>query len=485
MVGAMTRAFLLLTAVTVGLAQSERDAELPQRLVRLMVAATDAKGDPVINLRASDVQIREDGKLRPAVFFRFDGSNRAAAPPGEGETVNPSALTPTLLLFDRWNEDITLAAQAWTGVGTALGRMESVRRIFIYFLTNHGELYPVHPLPATDADLRALVEPTAAELRSQMEDAVRKLLGFRNPDAYLDPVARANTTFRALSELGMQMASIAGRKNLVWVTRGVPLTVQIPGLDVLDFTPQVRKLSEAAEFSQIAIYTVDESARGVGADPIGLSLQTLQMFSKLTGGRWYSSDDTAGALTGALADGQGNYRIAYYSPIRAKDRKEHKIRLLCSRKSVHLLTREGYYGDTIDPNPDELEQALFASERRSPFDATDLGMRVALSPGRSGGSFHFAIHVNPADVLLEQQGGNYQGELGLEFAFYQQGFLKAASTPVSIDVNLTPDQYAKAQKDGLDVSQDVAVGRDLEKIRVIAFDKRLFGLGSVTVSASK
>lgn len=51
------------------------------------------------------------------------------------------------------------------------------------------------------------------------------------------------------------------------------------------------------------------------------------MFSSLTGGRWYPSDYTAPALAGALADGRATYRLAYYAPIRPKDKKEHKIRL--------------------------------------------------------------------------------------------------------------------------------------------------------------
>jgi hypothetical protein len=355
-----------------------------------------------------------------------------------------------------------------------------VERIFIYFLTNHGDLFPVEPLRSSEAELGAPAAMTPADLRAKLDEAVRKLNGFRDVDA-LDPILKLNTTLQALYALGGQMASIAGRKNLIWVTHGFPLTMRLPGGDWEDFTPQVRKLSAAAAQSEIAIYAVDQSGQGAGADPSGLARETLQMFTSLTGGRWYASDNAAAALTGATADGRGSYRLAYYSPIREKDKKEHKIRLDSLRKGVRLLTREGYFGDAVEPDPEAKEKALFTTECGSPFDATDIGLRVALSAASAGPSRHFAIRVDPADVLLEQRGGDYQGELALLFAFYSQGVFKDAPAPTQIHVRLTPDQFSKAQKDGIDVSQDVPVSGDIEKIRVIVLDHRLDALGSVTV----
>lgn len=208
----MTRTLLLLAAAASAFAQPKGNDESPQRLVRLNVAA--AKGDPVTDLRASEVQVREDGKLRPIVFFRFAGSKRPIMAPAAGETVNRPETAPIVILFDRWNEQIQAAGPASFDIGAGLQRLESVERIFIYFLTNHGDLYPVNPLPATGADLRAMAEPIPAELRAKFDEAVRKLSGFRDHVVMVDPSLRANTTFQALNALGTQMAySIAGRRS--------------------------------------------------------------------------------------------------------------------------------------------------------------------------------------------------------------------------------------------------------------------------------
>ncbi len=167
--------------------------------------------------------------------------------------------------------------------------------------------------------------------------------------------------------------------------------IEVAGLE--DLTP-VRDFIAAAALSKIAIYTVDRSANVNSASRV-----TLQNFASLTGGRWYTSGNAEQALAGALADSQSSYPLAYYSPIREKDR----------------------------------------------------------------------------------------GQLALQFAFYNQGFLKEAWAPIAIDVNLTQDQFDKAQKDWLDISQNVdfQVSGEIQEIRVMVFDRRLYALGPATVSPLK
>jgi VWFA-related protein len=479
----MATSRLMFAALTAGslFAAQASDSETPQRLIRLTVVATDAKGQPVTNLQPADVRLREDGKVRPIAFFRYAGARRLNPPLPVGETLNRPPVPPTLILFDRWNEQMMTAASAWGDVGGALEKLESVESVYIYFLTNHGDLYPVHPLPATDADLHSASPPTPKQLRAELDDAVRKLNGFRDIGVW-DPVFRANTTLRALGALGMQMASLAGRKNFIWVTHGIPLSARVPDRpEWVDFTPQVRQFSVAAAQSQIAIYTVDESAQGAGADVAGQSRAALEMFAALTGGRWYASGNADEALSGAMTDARGSYRIAYYSPFRDKDNKEHKIRLDAAPKGVRLLSREGYFGNIPEPDPDELEQGVFRSLRRSPFDAGEIGLRVEFS--RMGKNAHLAIRVNASDVLLEKRGGRYQGSLGVMLAFYQDGFLKAASNAKTVDLDLTGEKYDQALKDGILIEEDAPLSDQIQKVRVMVFDPMLEALGSTTIDA--
>ncbi len=271
------------------LAQSNENGS-PRRLITLNVAATNSRDEPVTDLKLADLQLREDGKLQPIAFFRFTGNTRTAAPLAAGEFANHPAPPPVVILLDRWNERLVTSSRSGIALGTAIQRMETVGNVYIYFLTNKGDLAPVHPLPGAGEDLHAAADPSPAELRAELDRGIQEYQGFRTRD---DLSVRIDTTFRALEMLTAKMAALAGRKSLIWVTEGIPLTVRTGPSGRVDFTSQVRSLSELAAQSQIAMYTVDQTV-GVGASELS---RTLEMFSALTGGRWYSRDDAAGALT--------------------------------------------------------------------------------------------------------------------------------------------------------------------------------------------
>jgi VWFA-related protein len=398
-------------------------------------------------------------------------------------------------LLDRWNEKLITMAKAWHDVGVALSHLESVDRVYVYILTARGDLFPVRPLPAADTNLHAAEPPTPAELVAQLDDAVRATEGLRYADNR-DPAERANTTFQALG-IFKRMNLFAGRKNLIWVSHGIPLYVTLLNGAVADFTVPVQDPAETAARSQVAIYTVAQAAEGSGADPTSQTRQTLRMFSVITGGRAYASDHAESAITDALADARGSYRMAYYSSARENGGKEHKIRVDSVRKGVRLLTREGYFGEETDSEMDQLTDNAFGGLSRSPFDATEISLRVVMSHAAAPGTMHFEVHVDPADVLMERHGTQLQGSLILRCALYGKGaaarrileweggaadhFL-GATPAIQKDFTFTQEQL-NSLKDGIVVPQDVQADSDVQQVRVMVLDRELHNLGSVTIPA--
>jgi VWFA-related protein len=472
------RIVLLMTALGVSLLEAQTESE-PQRLIRLTVSAVNAKGEAVTDLAAGDIQLREDGKQRSIAFFRFAGSNRPTASLAEGEIGKHPAAAPTVILLDRWNDRLSTTASAGDDIITALLHLESVDRVYIYLLTNQAKLIPVHPLPATEGDLRS-AEPSAAQLVSQLNDALRKYNGFRNIDVQ-DPALRVNATIQALNALGQQMALIAGRKNLIWITHGFPLVAILVNRERVDYTPVIRNVSAAAARTGMSIYAVDQSAEGAGANLASMGRLTLEAFTGLTGGRWYPSGNAGRSLSGAMTDSVASYRLAYYAADRENDHKEHKIRIDSSRKGIRCLTREGHFDDISEPDPSIVQESVLGSARRSPFDATEIGLGVRASRNSSNQAMHFEIRVEPADVMAERGPDGYRRHLALVFAYYSEGFLKQATAPVNLDFKVTEEQLKDASKGGINISQDVPVAGNVDKIRVIVFDRVLYGLGSVTM----
>src|SRR5579863_3217933 len=107
---------LLLLGLTVALAAAQQSAPVFRagtKLVEVTVTVLDKKGNAVAGLEQADFTILDDGKPRPAAFFRFDGApavsppeNAAHAPSQPGVFTNRAGtagdLTPniTALVLD-------------------------------------------------------------------------------------------------------------------------------------------------------------------------------------------------------------------------------------------------------------------------------------------------------------------------------------------------------------------------------------------------
>ena len=66
-------------------------------------------------------------------------------------------------------------------------------------------------------------------------------------------------------------------------------------------------------------------------------------------------------------------------------------------------------------------------------------------------------------------------------AAYTDGFLSGSASKLGVDINFTEDQFQRAAKDGLVVSQDMQIPDHVQKVRVIVYDRGLRSVGSVTV----
>ena len=166
-------AFLTLLWLLVPLGQAGDDSEAPN-LLRLNVVATNLNGDPVTDLRVEDLKLKEDGKVRPIVFFRFAAGKRSFAGTSSGWFANRPVPVTRVILLDRWNEQMIAAKGAWLDMDAALTHLETTTSVYVYLITNHGVLYPVYPLPTTEGDVITAALPTPGQLRGMADAAITK-----------------------------------------------------------------------------------------------------------------------------------------------------------------------------------------------------------------------------------------------------------------------------------------------------------------------
>ncbi len=458
----------------------------PAKRVKLNVVALDAQGQPATGLHNTDFQLQEDGKPRDITFFRFTGGQPLPAKPEPGEYSNRAGATShaTVVLIDLLNDRLMSDSTIGREITDALKNLESSEGLYLYFLTPRGDLYPIHPRPKPDTTVAPAAEPWTRALAPMVQTAIKELFGLKPVDDR-DIKVRFDLTVKALGELGGQMGEISGRKNLVWVTHGVPIYgYSLSGQGRLDFTNPLRSLCQALAQAQIVVYTVDQSPAGA-AEAIGSrSVETLEEFTGITGGRGYSSDRAGEAIQQARTDSRANYEIAYYSTALNPDGKHHKIRVTCGHKEVRLQTEHGFYafGPPGGLSPTSLHSREMQMEveaaAHSPFDATDIGLRASISSDPAAPqNMRFEIHIDAADLLPQPARNQDAGKVSVVFVPYDE----TSNQPHPTIVTLTPEQLQTPAQGEITLREAIPVGEGVRKVRVIVFDAELGAVGSVTV----
>jgi VWFA-related protein len=507
----LVRAGLLFAAGTAWLALArpvdQGDAPLPPAapVVKLNVVAVDARGQAVPDLTREDFQVFDSGKLQHiASFRRNDVKPLRAAPPESNESSNRSGAPlsrATVILFDLLNARFDDRGYASSALVPALQHVEDSDSLFLYILTMDGALYAVHPLPSPEGAARTTAKPWTGDIKPLLDEAARKLFVLRPTD--LDVDSRVRMTYRALGMLASKVAVTPGRKSIIWISHGVPISIASRNgdFDQIDYTPLLQRLTATLDRANVAVYTLrlpgslaqanspDGGLAGSrGPAPAGslgaglASAETLDEFAGLTGGRAYGTVDIERAITQAANDARMSYLIAYDPPLDKWDGKYHKIRVVCSRKGVRLQTKQGYYAFAGDAHQGDQETAALETMASSPFDIPEIGIYGRLMPtGKTPGEVNLEARIDAADVQLTREGDLYAGQLAVGAAAYHadgRGELGARST---LSLRLSPEQHEQAMKDGFFFARVATLQPTVRKLRVMVYDRASGAIGSLTL----
>jgi VWFA-related protein len=460
---------LLLPAFFLAAAIVLAAAPLP-RMVNLTVTATDGRGQPVGDLTKADFALQDSGKDQSIAWFHFNAPKPHAA-----------ISHATLVILDLLNADITERGFASDEIVRSLQGREASDFVYLYLLTPDTKLYPVHPLPNSAADVARQATPWTKQIRPLLDDALKNANRLR-PSGLTEDV-RIKMTHDALGLAVSTLAMLPGQKNIVWISRGVPISVRLAsGGEEIDFRPMVRRLSEACRQAKVTMYTVNPSASATPSEGQLSSTETLQQIANLTGGRLFTGNNIAKAIAQASEDWRASYTIGYVPSAENWDGKLHKIKLSTPRHGVELQFPTGYYADPRDRATEQMRAALQAAIS-SPFDSTEMGLSVTASrAGKTPGAAQFKIRVDYADALVAEQANRYTANLVVTFVDYTSKGPKSVSAPAGLQVSMTEEQRAAAMKDGILVTEDHPLGEGVERVRVIVYDPAANLLGSLIVT---
>lgn len=302
------------------LAVSTAFPQQSRRHITLNVVAFDSRDHIVNDLNREDFQISDQGKTQTITAFSRYGEKQPRL--GRGGQAGRQVPPPVVLLFDLLNDNLGNRSYGAQEISRVLEQLEISDSLYLYLLTKEGRLKPIRALPAPGEDAEAENTPWAQHIRPLLQAALDNSYGLRPENMDV-----AGTTFNALETLAASLRRFPARKNLVWMTHGLPWTD----------TEQVRRMGTRLDREGLTISSVDQ-----GSDPASGAIDTLEELAETTGGQVFANDFQK-AVTEVIAGSRAGYVVEYDAP--RPDGKYHKIKVTSSRKGIRLQAEQGYYAN--------------------------------------------------------------------------------------------------------------------------------------------
>jgi VWFA-related protein len=285
--------------------------------ITLNVVAFDSHDQIVSDLTSQDFQVSDQGKPQRIVSFHRNTAPKAP---------------PVVILFD-----------GDRGYGTqeiikALEPLVFSDSLYLYLPGFQGELKPVRGLPGPQENNPPEKTPWTEHIKPLLEAAIGNASGVRAGNTLR--VENGVGTLPSIETLGAALKPFPGRKNLIWITNGVPFSSAYRdgfGREPADNSSLVNRIATTLDHDGITLSSVYE-----GTSVENGNVATLDQFADLTGGKVYQND-VEKAVKEVMAASRSGYLMEYDGP--RLDGKYHKIRVTCSRKGVRLQVKQGYYSN--------------------------------------------------------------------------------------------------------------------------------------------
>ena len=396
--------------------------------VRVDVIVTDDDGNPVPDLAAEDFQIREDGEPQTIETFRAIRVTGAPEPGGEPAREIRSDYVEEM---EAARDDVRMFAVFLDDYHVRDRTSLSVREPLQDFLLNQlgpldlvGIMYPL--TPASDVrftrNREALASAVGDFLGRKYEYEPRNEFE-RNYSHYSTDIVeriRNEVSLSALRALVTRMGGLReGRKTIIVVSEGYsnyvppalrssnaqfmdprqrgagmspmpdPNEERIQWISDMDIQEELRRLYDAANRSNAALYTLDP--RGLTAfesdldapasfeidrNMLNSTQDSLRVLAEQTDGRAIvNRNDLEAGLQQAVRDASFYYLIGYSSTEAPDDGRYHEIEVEVLRPDVQVRARRGYWA----PTAEDVERATAVAEGRGLAPEVDAEITDALA----------------------------------------------------------------------------------------------------------
>jgi len=331
--------FLAVVAAVFGQETVPFDSDLVIRsttnLVQVRVVAEDSQGRPVADLQRADFQIEDDRKPQPITLFAADRGTRPAAAPASSSADSVEAPAGySVILLDWLNIKYSYRLQAQEQVIGLLKRYQPRERVALYILDHDPRL--LHDFTSDVPALIPAVEEAGVGFPTVDDDPPGRGRGAGGNTEWriLFWQNEVFDTLHTLQVIADHLAHVPGRKSLVWLSAGFPMTV-----GGIDFVPRVEIALGRLNKADVAVYTVNACGLSTSCRSYPGPMHEL---AERTGATAFDArNDLDEGMRLALEDMRISYTLGFNVPEGAAP-GPHQIHLRVNRPGVKLRYRESY-----------------------------------------------------------------------------------------------------------------------------------------------
>jgi VWFA-related protein len=356
--------------------QSQSVLRATTRLVILDVVAVDEKGQPITDLTADDFTVLEDGKPQKISNFSFHHPVAAAAPrpPAPGIISNAPQFAANsslnVILLDAINTDFSDHAYAQDMLVKYLESDPPIQPTAVFGMG--GKLTMLHDFTTDTKALREVIAHYRGQGPTHIPDVYTAASPFQRRGSFQAGPHAREITAKSMLFLAHALAGYPGRKNLIWLSDGFPISLfpevtagdQVMAIE--DYSPLAERIADELMNAQVALYPID--AAGVSINDRFPARTAMISMAERTGGKtFYARNDIDTGIRTSLDDGSTYYTLEYYPQNRTWDAKFRRIELKLARPHVQLRYRQGYYA--LGPALGSRETVTEAFSRAMDHDA--------------------------------------------------------------------------------------------------------------------
>jgi hypothetical protein len=324
---------------------------------------------------------------------------------------------------------------------------------------------------------------------------------------------RINQSLAAFRAVAEHLAGLPGRKNLVWLSSGFPLSVGFDEMPEVGapltqrnpqlFTQEMEGAVRVLNDNGIAVYPVD--ARGVfnpgvvdtsqrmptgrwnqmpSTTAANSNTSTMFVLADKTGGRAaYNTNDLGGAVRRALDDGRVTYTLGYYSTDAKEDGTWRDIKVEVRRSGLDVRARKGYYAmratdQTADARTRQIRAGVW-----SPVESTALPITAEIDfREEPPNSFEVNVELDPRTVGFQHEADRWKATLDMVFVQKDAHSVQLGEGGMdNLSIALTDQNYKKVMEQGLIHRYRGVRQPSAKTLRIVVRDATSGAVGSVTV----